>query len=435
MSEGGSLMASSADFEDRIANRRTRRRKKQRRGWILKGIAGVFLLYLILLVVFSFRNTITTTIALNGRVQEEILTDGYVFREQSVVNAPVSGYLECLVSDGERVKEGQKIGAIHTGEYDPDRTRKIRELSDRISRLESGDAEGTYTGDSVMAEQKIGLAARNLSDLRTEHDIRNLTEEKENLNLLIEQKRAMEQGTQTDVTALLTDLKNQLYDLQSNAEGSSVDLYAGMSGVFYSRIDGLEDALTFQAAENVTVGQLMQLDRQPLERKESVLAGEPVCKVVDNYGWYFSAAIPEKEAEQMKAGNSIRMRFFDLSDTTVYGTIQKISEPENGKVAVTVHTNRFVEGIYGISRASAEMITVSAEGIKVPVESLHVKDGKPGVYVLRLGVAQFVPVNLHYRNEHWAIISAVNTGTGNYLKIYDEVVVEAKNLESGKVVR
>ncbi|MBO5364521.1 MAG: hypothetical protein J6A56_03545, partial [Clostridia bacterium] len=90
---------------------------------------------------------------------------------------------------------------------------------------------------------------------------------------------------------------------------------------------------------------------------------------------------------------------------------------------------------YGISRASAEVITVSAEGIKVPVESLHVKDGAPGVYVLRLGVAQFVPVRLHYRNENWAIISAVQSGDAPYLKIYDEVVVEAKNLESGKVVR
>ncbi len=429
-------MVSSADFEDRRNLRRTRRRKKQKRNWILKGIAGVFLLYLIFLVIFSFRNNVTTMIAMKGTVQEEILTDGYVFREQSIINAPVSGYLECLVSDGERVKEGQKIGAIHTGEYDPDRTRKIRELTERIARLEGGAAGGTYTGGSVMAEQKIGIAARDLSDLRQEHDIRNLAEEKENLDLLIEQKNAMEQGGETDVTALLTELKNQLYDLESNAEGGTVELYAGMSGVFCSRIDGMEDSLNFQALENLTVSHLEQLDQKPLERKESVLVGEPVCKVVDNYGWYFAANIPEKEAENIRVGSSIRMRFFDLSDTTVYGTVQAISQPEGGKVAVTVYTNRYVEGIYGISRASAEVITVSAEGIKVPVESLRVKDGQPGLYVLRLGVARFVPVTLHYRNETWAIISAVtNIGAEYQLQIYDEVVVEAKNLEEGKVVR
>ncbi len=429
-------MAGSADFEDKIAKRRTQRRKKQKIGWILKGVAGVFLLYLIFLVVFSFRNGVTTMIAMNGTVQEELLTDGYVFRNQSVINAPVSGYLECLVSDGERVKEGQKIGAIHTGEYDPDRTKMIRELSERIARLESGSEAGTYTGGSVMAEQKIGIAARDLSDLRNEHDIRNLTEEKENLDLLIEQKSAMEQGSAVDHTALLTELKNQLYELESSAEGTTVDLYAGMSGVFCSRIDGLEETLTFQAVENITVDQLEQLDQKPLERKESVLAGEPVCKVVDNYGWYFATNIPKEEAENLQVGSSIRMRFFDLSDTTVYGTVQALSQPKNGKVAVTVYTNRYVEGIYGISRASAEVITVSAEGIKVPVESLHVKDGEPGLYVLRLGVARFVPVKLHYRNETWAIISAVTgTGADYQLQIYDEVVVGAKNLEDGKVVR
>ncbi len=429
-------MANSAEFENRLTQRRTKRKKKQKRNWILKGVAGVFLLYLIFLVAFSFRNNISTMIAMKGTVQEEILTDGYVFRRQAVVSAPVSGYLECLVSDGERVKEGQKIGAIHTGEYDPDRTRKIRDLTDRINRLEDGAEEEVYTGGSVMTEQKIGLAARDLSDLRREHDIRNLTEEKENIDLLIEQKSAMEQGGTVDRDALLTELKNQLYELQSSEEGKTVDLYAGMSGVFCSRIDGLEETLSLDAAESVTVGQLEQLDRQPLERKESVTTGEPVCKVVDNYEWTYVTCISQEEAESLSVGSSIRLRFFELSNITIYGTVRTISEVENGKVAISVHTNRFVEGIYGISRASAEVITVSEEGIKVPAESLHVKDGQPGVYVLRLGVTRFVPVKLQYRNETWAIISA-ETGTGAeyQLKIYDEVIVDAKNLEDGKVVR
>ncbi len=429
-------MANSAEFEDRITQRRTLRKKKQKRSWILKGVAGAFLLYLILLVVFSFRNGVSTMIAMNGTVQEEILTDGYVFRHQEVVKAPVSGYLECLVSDGERVKEGQKIGTIHTGEYDPDRNRKIRDLTDRIARIESSADDTTYTGDSVMTEQKISLSARNLSDLRQKHDMGILAEEKENLNLIIEQKSSMEQGNEAERDALLTELKRQLHELQANKEGSSKDLYAGISGVFCSRIDGMEEALTLEATENITVGQLEELDRKPLERKESVQSGDAACKIVDNYGWCYATCIPEEEAEAIQVGREIRLRFFELSDTTIYGTVQNISEPVNGKVAVTIYTNRYVEGIYGISRASADVIIVSSEGIKVPVESLHVKDGQPGVYVLRLGVARFVPVKLQYRNETWAVIHAVtDTGADYQLKIYDEVIVDAKNLEDGKVVR
>ena len=105
-------------------------------------------------------------------------------------------------------------------------------------------------------------------------------------------------------------------------------------------------------------------------------------------------------------------------------------------MAVTVYTNRFVEGIYSTSRASAEIVTTSAEGIKLPAKSLHVQDGQTGVFVLRLDVARFVPVNVRYKNGEWAIVSAVvDTGAEYKLQIYDEVIVEAKNLEDGKVVR
>ena len=56
--------------------------------------------------------------------------------------------------------------------------------------------------------------------------------------------------------------------------------------------------------------------------------------------------------------------------------------------------------------------------------------------MLRLDVARFVPVNVHYKNGDWAIISSADGVISEYkLQIYDEVIVESKNLEDGKVVR
>ncbi len=429
-------MTNSADFENRMTKRRTKRKKKQKRNWIIKILAGVVLLYLLFLVLFSFRSNLSTTIALNGSIQEELLVDGYVFRDQSVMTAPVDGYLDCHVKDGERVKENQTIGWIYTGEYDPEYTQKIQELSDRISRLENGATTGIYTGNNVMAEQKIGLAARNLSDLRTQHDINNLIEQKETLNLLIEKKAMSDENSEADPDTLLVSLKNQLYELESKITGSKTELVATASGVFCSRIDGLEDALTFAAAENVTVSMLEQLDQESLYHSESVLKDEPICKIVNNYGWYFSANIKKEVAEGLQVGQRLRLHFSDLSETTIYGVIRGISPEENGKVAVTIYTNRYVEGIYSTSRVSAEIITVSAEGIKVPAESLHMQNNQTGVYVLRLGIARFVPVTVQYRNGEWAIIHPVTDINLEYqLQIYDEVVVTAKNLEDGKVVR
>jgi putative membrane fusion protein len=287
-----------------------------------------------------------------------------------------------------------------------------------------------------MVEQKIATAVRGLSDKRQQRDMRTIAEEKEAINLLIEKKYAMNAGGSLDNAAQLAELKQQLYDLEMGTGGSKHALVAPASGVFSSKVDGMEDELSLDKAESLTPSYFRELDKMQLERNEDVVLNEPVCKVVDNYGWYFAAAIDAEKAEELQVGQSVKLHFFDLSDTEIYGTIRTISAPEKGEVAISIYTNRYVEGIFASSRATAEIVITGIEGIKLPVESIHVKDGQPGVYVLRLDVARFVPVNIRYKNESWAIVSAATDIYSDYkLQIYDEVIVEAKNLEDGKVVR
>ena len=144
----------------------------------------------------------------------------------------------------------------------------------------------------------------------------------------------------------------------------------------------------------------------------------------------------EKAARDLTIGQSVRLRFYDITDSAVYGLIKAISPEEKGKVTLTISTNRYVESIYSTSRTAAEVLTASYEGIKVPSDSLRVVDGQTGVYVIRLDVAHFVPVNLKYKNDEWAIIRSADNPDFEYkLQIYDEVVVDSKNLSDGKVVR
>ena len=146
--------------------------------------------------------------------------------------------------------------------------------------------------------------------------------------------------------------------------------------------------------------------------------------------------VSEKEAANFETGQDIRVKFYDLSDSVVTGTVTAISKPDGGKVAVTVHSTKYVESIYTTSKVSAELFIESADGIKVPSSSLRVIDGQQGVYVVRLGVAKFVPVSLLYNNKEWAVIEPVkDTNYEESLEMYDEVIVNTKGIEDGKVVR
>lgn len=430
-------MANYSKDAERITKRKARQKKKRVKNWIIKGLAAVVVIYLALSVIFSVHSGITTVIALNGTVNESVAADGYIFRQQTLINSPANGYIECRVGEGERVSIGETVGYIYTGEYDASRAQKMQELNDRIDYLENNSAvSASYVNNSVMVEQKISSAVRNISDERHNHDLKNMPQNKENLNILIERKKAMENGGTLDKDEMITQLKNQLSELEGASGGAKIVLTADAGGVFSSRIDGFENDLTFDVADKLTPSYLKELDAKQIQHSETVAENQPVCKIVDNYEWYFGAVFDAEYAKNLKIGQRVEMDFFDFSSAPVYGNIKRISEEEKGKVAVTIYANRYVDGIYSSSRAAAEITTTSAEGIKLPVKSLHVKDEQTGVYVLRLGVARFVPVNVRYKNDEWAVVSAVtDTGSEYRLQIYDEVVVDAKNLEDGKVVR
>lgn len=51
-------------------------------------------------------------------------------------------------------------------------------------------------------------------------------------------------------------------------------------------------------------------------------------------------------------------------------------------------------------------------------------------------MARFVPVELLYNNKEWAIIKPVITQVmRNILEVYDEIIINTKGIEDGKVVR
>ena len=188
--------------------------------------------------------------------------------------------------------------------------------------------------------------------------------------------------------------------------------------------------------DDASPGYLSDLKPADVSVNDTVAAGENVCKVINNYEWYFSGIISEKQADNFEEGQTIKMRFYDLSDSVIYGTVSRISRPEGGKVAVTVHSTSYVDSIYTTSKVSAELFVESADGFKVPSESLRVIDGQQGVYVVRLGTARFVPVNLIYNNKEWAIIEPVIDSNYDYkLEIYDEVIINTKGITDGEVVR
>lgn len=432
----------------KLRESRKLKREKQKKNRYIKKIGLIAFVVVVMYIagacVVALKSNLTTTDALKGTVQESINVDGYVYRTQSVINAPWDGHFESLVSEGERVKAGQVIGYIYRLAPSPEIMGEIKRLQ-RLIRLSGANEDAEYiAGGTEAVESEISELSRDLSDERQRCNLRKVAETKEEINVLIKRRNSVNNGvvsvkdTDSDENAVISEIeqmKSELAVLESQA-GESVKIVAESGGVFSSVIDGLEGELSYENADKVVPSTISELDKVGLTSVSDVVVGQPLCKIVNNYTWKYATVISDKQADGLSVGQNIQMRFYDLTGGLVKGTISRISEIESGKRAIVISANRYVDGIYATSRTSAELVTVDCSGIKLPSSCIRVKDGVTGVYVIRLDRAYFVPINLNYRNDEWAVVSAAEPEAGGKrLQIYDEVIIECKNLEEGKIVR
>lgn len=411
-------------------------RKKKNNPNLIPRLFLVFAaVFLIVSIFFGAGDSVETFTALKGSVEEYVLADGYVFRQQEMISSDIDGYLECSAKEGERVNEGDVIASVYSGQVDPAVTERISVLKEEISELEAdtGNPE-VYSSSVTKTEVNIAKVARDYSKVREGKRFEDILSTKSEINEYIS-KKLLASGEGKSQEERLSDLKSELDGLMNGISGQKHDITAPCAGVFSSKIDGYEDALSFDMAADVTPSYLNKLKKNDVSASSYVYAGENVCKIIDNYEWYYVGLVTEKEALDFEVGSSVRLKFYEMSDSVIKGEIKSISKSEGGKVAVTIYTTRYVESIYSTSKVSAEIVSESASGIKIPSCAIRVIDGKTGVYVVRLGVARFIPINLLYNNKEWAIIEMSEIADEQSVKIYDEVIVNTKGVEDGKVVR
>ena len=80
------------------------------------------------------------------------------------------------------------------------------------------------------------------------------------------------------------------------------------------------------------------------------------------------------------------------------------------------------------------VINKEYSGLAVSKKALRVVDSVRGVYVQNGMQINFVPVEIVYTTDDYIICEKKNEN-GNYLKLYDKVVVKGKNLYDGKIIR
>ncbi|MBR5155684.1 MAG: hypothetical protein IKW62_04290, partial [Clostridia bacterium] len=140
--------------------------RKKRKGGFVGFLIFAFVLVVAGNVIFSYGDRLETTIVRSGSEEDMISATGYIFREQTVINAPSDGYLYCEANEDERVSLGEAVMYIYKNEINVSANNELKAIDEKISELSEGlRSSDVFSSDTAKIEQTIAQSLRKVPKL------------------------------------------------------------------------------------------------------------------------------------------------------------------------------------------------------------------------------------------------------------------------------
>lgn len=395
----------------------------------------------------SFRDPFTTVVSYSYTVDDSLEATGFLARQEQVLTN-TGGVVELLPQEGEKVAKGGTVALVYQDASGLERREQLQQLEMEKEQLEyalertgAGGGDASQLTDQVLdaiAELRAAVAGRDLTDLeRQSMDLKSLVYKREYAYGGTGEESA------DAIQAALDEVDSQISSLSSQAAQSTQSITASQSGIFSGYVDGYESLLTPEVLETVTPAQLDDLAGQASEEDQTA-----VGKLITDSTWYFACALPQEDAERLVEGRSVTVRFSRDWSGEVDMTVERVGEPEDGRCAVVLSTDRYLSETTLLRRQTVELVFQSVTGVRVPKQALRVagqtvtdeETGEEsavqvtGVYTLVGEQVEFKPVTVLEQGDTFVLVEAAGSGRAA-LQPGDVVVVAAEDLYDGKVIQ
>jgi putative membrane fusion protein len=373
---------------------------------------------------------IKTETAVMDVAYDDINVFGCIIREEKPIYYTGSGVLSLTAEDGERVPLGGPIAQVYASESDYDKQIEIKKLNDKIEMLsDSGEVTGGTLAEVTELDQSITTLCKEISSDAADGNAAKIYEEALQLSGDVSRKQVVT-GEMVDYDSTLFNLKKSLQELKNTSAAPSSVIWADHSGYFVSSSDGLESVFT-----PLTMTSLKPADIQP--DKLLPIAYESgktvVGRLVSDYKWYFVTNLSAEDAARIGEKNNISLRFPFALDVTVPAAVETMEAQSDGSFMVTLSSGYMSKEINYIRGQSAQLILKTYDGIRVDKRAVKMADGVTGIYVLNNSVMRFRPIEILAYEDNYVIVK-YDINANDSIEMYDEVVVEGKDLYDGKLV-
>lgn len=397
----------------------------------------------------SLREIYPTVLAYTYTVSDSMEATGFLVRQESVLTGQ-GGTVELLPDEGEKVSRGETVALFYQSDDGLTQRQTLQQLLLEQEQLEYALAQAGGSSDSAQLSTRVADAIADLRGAASSGDLTGLESQTLELKSLI-YKHSYTFNQEGDSTAALQasldEVNTQIQTLTAQASRSTSRVTASQSGVFSGLVDGYESLITPDMLDSITPSHLEQLARQTPTENTSAIG-----KLITNSTWYFACTLPEEDAERLVEGRTITVRFSRDWSGEVDMEVERLSDPEDGKVLVVLSADKFLSDTTLLRRQTVELVFDTVSGIRLPKEALRVEQqtvtdpdteeekqvSVTGVYALVGQRAEFKEVTVLAEEDDYILVKAASTETPTQekkaLRAGDKIIISSGELYDGKVI-
>lgn len=407
-------------------------------------------LYLSYRVISLNNGSYKTQTTLLKTVEQGIDTTVFIVRDEEYLNKiDENKTAVSLISDGERVAQGEVISALFNSDEDAENYKKRLYYESELERY-----------NELLSQEKINISDIMTYDSKTNdlfskyvESIRNdsFDEARENImefcNKLTSRQSSM--GIEIDITGEIKELNNKINQLKNITPEYVV---SKSTGYFINGIDGYENTIKYDDIINVSTKTINDALESNVKPQESY-AG----KIINNFNWYMACCVNSKQIQDLDVGDYVKVRFINASDIEEKAEIVAINVENKDSVALVLRCNRVISKVFPLRKEKVKIITDKIEGYAVNKDAVRTVDGVNGVYVLRGKIINFRIVDIIYTADDYVLVrtfedeNAINIernskndsdiksqpqiNINKYIRLFDEVIVKGSDLSDGKIIQ
>lgn len=351
------------------------------------------------------------------------LCQGYVVRQETVLTA-ADAITSQLLAEGQKVAAGQAVAEGYTSLSAQEKQRQIAELEDKLEQLVFAGAEDT--GDHIAMDAEIAQRLRQNAALLNQGKLLQASETAAALKgLILRRYSSAEEITAIRVEADAT--RSRIAALRSELAGSVTEIHTASAGYFSGVTDGFETVLTPDSITALSVSQVDGLSALPVP-------SGAVGRIITGDRWYYLCTMPAENLGDAWVGDTATVKFSGEGGHTLGMEILHVSQEEDGRCALVLAAERYMQNVTALRQQQAEVIFESFTGLRVPKQAVRVdENGNVGVYIMESANAAWKKVEILYDNGESYVVVLDKTSTYN-LWPGDEVIVSGAEIYDGKVV-